>query len=337
MNRFIPILLVLIMVLAFGVTGAPAAATYNTTWTAYVGGLSKDHAVNANAFFPRTLEISVGDTVTWKFLYFHTVTFLSGAPFPPFEIPQGNKMYFNPKAFFPVGGKTYDGTGYRNSGVPPLDPKAPPFSYSLTFTKTGTYEYVCTVHGPLMSARIVVKDKAMGSPAAALTQAKQEQAAAVSAGLAAWARFKPDKMGNTVVVPMMGNYPQGRYTFLRYTPRPLTISRGTTVTWKMADPTEIHTVTFLGGTKQPEDVLVEPQKQGPPKIRFNPKAEFPAGNPKTWTGRGYLNSGVLFTPGPGAPPNAPSAFSLTFTRRGTYQYLCMVHYADGMRGTVIVK
>ncbi len=49
----------------------------------------------------------------------------------------------NPKVFFAAGADAYDGTGFRNSGVPPSDK---PFSYSLTFTKPGRYEYACTIH-----------------------------------------------------------------------------------------------------------------------------------------------------------------------------------------------
>ena len=42
------------------------------------------------------------------------------------------------------GGK-FDGTGFRSSGfVPPGPP--PLLGYSLTFTKAGTYSYVCLIH-----------------------------------------------------------------------------------------------------------------------------------------------------------------------------------------------
>jgi len=80
------------------------------------------------------------------------------------EVKEGDKTYFNPQVFFPVGGNTYDGTSFVTSGVPP-DP-AKPFSYSLTFTKPGRYAYVCTIHGPGMGGTISVGERAR-SPAVA--------------------------------------------------------------------------------------------------------------------------------------------------------------------------
>lgn len=330
------LLVIVALTLSLSLPAIPAQAA-KQTWTAIAGGLSKDGAINLNAFFPHTVEIAVRDTVRWKFEEFHTVTFLSGEQPPPFEVEEGGKRYFNPQVFFPAGGTTYDGTGYRNSGAPPLDPAAiPKFRYSLTFTKAGEYDYICMVHGPLMAGKVVVKEKAKESPSAALARGRKEQAAALKAGQAAFVKSKPVVQGNTAVVSLIGDYPKGGYTFLRFTREPLVVKRGATVTWKMADPTEIHTVTFLSGQKPPEFVLVEPQKQGPPKLRFNPKVEAPTAA-KTYEGKGYGNSGIMFTPGPGAPPNAPSEFSLTFTKAGRYEYVCMVHFAEGMKGTIVVK
>lgn len=328
--------LLVIVALTLSLPAVPAQAA-KQTWTAIAGGLSKDGAVNLNAFFPHTVEIAVGDTVRWKFEEFHTVTFVSGQQPPPFEVEEGGKRYLNPLIFFPAGSASYDGAGYRNSGTPPEDPAAiRKFGYSLTFTKAGEYEYICMVHGPLMAGKVLVKEKATETPSPALARGRKEQAAALKTGQAAFAKSKPVVQGSTVVVPLTGDYPKGGYTLLRFTREPLTVKRGTTVTWKMADPTEIHTVTFLGGQKPPELILVEPQKQGPPRLRFNPKVEAPTAT-KAYEGKGYVNSGIMFTPGPGAPPNAPSEFSLTFNKPGRYEYLCVVHVVEGMKGTVIVK
>lgn len=77
-------------------------------WTVTAGGTTKDFAVVANTFQPRRIEIAGDDTVMWKFKEFHTVTFLSGQPpLNPFA-PQGDKLYVNPKVFFPVGDRKYD-------------------------------------------------------------------------------------------------------------------------------------------------------------------------------------------------------------------------------------
>lgn len=83
-------------------------------------------ATNAN--------VAVGTSVTWTNLTTnepHTVTFgIAGKPFPHLDP-------FGP----PTGGSTYDGSVVTNSGI-----LAPGASYTLTFTKAGTYQYHCLFH-----------------------------------------------------------------------------------------------------------------------------------------------------------------------------------------------
>ncbi|HEY3247597.1 MAG TPA: plastocyanin/azurin family copper-binding protein [bacterium] len=324
------LVLVMTVPLAAFALAAPPSAKAARTWTLLGGGGTPDATVSLNTFYPRRVQIAVGDTITWQVFGFHNVAFTSGAKPPDFEIQQGTKRIANPAVAFPAGGKTYDGTGYANSGVP-QDPSKP-MTYSLTFAKAGTYSYLCIVHGPSMGGEVVVSDTATGDPAKVLAGARQQQAAATKAGQEAWAATKPDQMGNTVNVPMIGSVKDG-YSILRFTRQPLVINRGTTVTWKMADPYEIHTVTFGSGAKPIDYVTPEPQKQGPPLLVINPKILTPT-KAKTYAGTGFVNSGVLFPPG--LPGNLPTSFSLTFTKAGTYQYYCAVHLPF-MVGTVVVR
>lgn len=311
-----------------------AAGGAGRTWTVLVGGGTKDHAIVSNAFHPRAIEVAPGDTVQWNFQGFHTVSFTGGQAPPPLVIQEGGKGYFNPAAFFPAGGKTYDGTGYANSGVPPLDPAAPRLTYSLTFPKPGTHNYVCLIHGPLQGGTVVVKAGAAArSPAAVAQQAKVVQAASVSAGARRFAGLKVQRTGSAVVIPLIGDQRTG-FSALRFTPAPVTVNLGAAVTWKMADPFEIHTVTFLGGGKAPEFVRVLPQTGGPPKLLLNPPAAAPTMR-KSYDGTGYLNSGLLFPPG--APGNPPTSFTVSFLKAGRYEYVCLVHMAEGMKGTIIVR
>jgi plastocyanin len=331
----IALLVTVCAILAPMVPLAPARA--QQAWTVIAGGGTNDSTVVAQAFLPKTIEIATGDTVTWKFREFHTVSFLSGGQAPPLFIQEGGKNYFNPRVFYPVGGGEYDGTGYHNSGTPRPNPSNPRQfimpDYSLTFTKPGSYQYVCIVH-PGMLGTVVVKDNAMGSPASATAQGSKERTAILNAGMAAWAKLKPSRMGRTVTVPMVGNNRTG-YSIMRFTREPLAINRGTTVTWKMADPFEIHTVTFGVRPKPGDELFIEPQQQGPPKWGFRPDVERPVGG-KSYAGRGYVNSGILFTP-PFAPPGAPTSYSLTFTRAGRYEYWCMVHILNNMKGVIVVR
>ncbi|MEO6913099.1 MAG: plastocyanin/azurin family copper-binding protein [Candidatus Baltobacteraceae bacterium] len=95
-----------------------------------------------------SVTIRVGTTLTWKNLSSnepHTVTFpVAGQPLPPLP---GDP--FTP----PIGGSTYDGSHVTNSGV-----MNPGQSYSLTFTKAGTFGYECLFHDAFgMLGTVIVK------------------------------------------------------------------------------------------------------------------------------------------------------------------------------------
>ncbi len=135
-------------------TGAVAVQTIQADgtshWAAKIGLSITD--ADVMRFLPSDISIKTGDTIDWTNVSIapHTVTFTSGAADPallnPLPQPAGPPLLiFNPKVFLPAGGKTYDGTGYANSGFlqqgTPLGTK-----FSLTFTKPGTYTYKCVLH-----------------------------------------------------------------------------------------------------------------------------------------------------------------------------------------------
>jgi len=308
---------------------APTHAAAATRWTVIVGGHTKDNSVYANGFYPRELTIRVGDTVTWKFDGYHNVTFLGGGPKPSFAIKNGSMFYGNPQVFFPAGGSQYDGTGLHNSGTPQGDK---PFSYSLTFTKPARYEYACTIHPGMTGIVNVVQNQVTGSPAAALARGQNEQAASVNSGMKAYENLNPRRSGTRVVVTLTGNR-QDRYSLLRFTRDPLVIPVGTTVTWMVRDPFEIHTVTFTSGKRPPKLIVPEPQAGRPPKLLLNAAALTPT-TVKTYNGTGYVNSGLLSPPG---TSGSPSSFSLTFTKPGRYEYWCIVHADVDQKGIIVVK
>jgi len=184
-----------------------------------------------------------------------------------------------------------------------------------------------------MSGTVIVKDRVSARPAVFADKGRKELAATLRAGQAAFNKLAPQRQGSTVVLPMLGKPAEG-WTHLRFSRQPLVITRGTTVTWKVLDPFEIHTVTFTSGQKPPDFIVVEPQKQGPPKLLV-PAQALNATQTKEYTGQGYVNSGILFPPG--MPGNPPTSFSLTFPQAGRYEYWCVIHAPWGMKGTVIVK
>jgi plastocyanin len=312
------------------VNALPLRAAAATNWTVIVGGHPADNSVYANGFYPRELTVQVGDTVTWQFAGFHNVAFLSGATPPQFAVQNGHKMYGNPKVFFPAGGKTYGGVGFRNSGTPQGDR---PFSYSLTFTKPGRYEYACTIHAGMAGVVNVVRDPVTETPAAALARGRAEQAASLAAAASAYEGLNPERNGSNVTVRLIGNH-KDRYSILRFTRKPLVISVGTTVTWTVHDPFEIHTVTFTNGNKHLQFIIPEPQPNGPPKLELNAAVLTPTKR-TSYDGTGYVNSGLLFPAG--NPAHLPSSLSLTFTRPGRYDHWCLVHKDADQHGIIIVK
>jgi len=318
-----------------GLVALQAPASQARTWTVVAGGLTRDGSVWSNAFHPRGVDITVGDVVEWQFAGFHNVAFAGGGKLPPLVVTQDKSAYLNPQVAFPVGSAEYDGQGYRNSGVPPEDPRvwaSRQHRYRLRFTKPGTYVYTCIVHGPAMSG--VVRVHPQGTPlprdpAGALRQGLEEQRATLQAGQRALARLRPEARGGSVRIAMVGDGQRG-YSLMRFTRTPLVVRRGTTVTWEIRDPFEIHTVTFVGGVVPPF-VVPQPQNGGPPRLLLNPKVVVPTGERVHQPG--YVNSGIL------APLGAPGVhtYSLRFDRPGTYTYWCPIHAALGMKGTIVVR
>ena len=150
--------------------------------------------------------------------------------------------------------------------------------------------------------------------------------------MSAYDGMSPVRSGSNVTLRLVGNHAD-RYSILRFSREPLVISAGTTVTWIVNDPFEIHTVTF-NGDKHLQLIIPEPQPNGPPKLELNATVLTPTVR-KTFDGTGYANSGLLFPAG--NPAHLPSSFSLKFTKPGRYDYWCLVHKDAGQHGIIIVK
>jgi plastocyanin len=308
----------------------PAAAA--NTLTISAGAQSPGRDVQLNMFAPGTTTINVGDTITWRLdsTEFHTVTFLAGQPEPEFVQGGPDGAFLNPQAVVPAGGKSFDGSTYTNSGLMMLTgPGAEPPTYSLTFTKAGTYDYVCIVH-PGMSGKVVVNPAGQSTDTQSAVDARRRDE--INSTLAGDAISTI--MSNAGELPAEGvtaglamGAGDAQVDVQRFFPPRVTIHAGDSLTWinKSEAP---HTVTFLAGQPQPDVVNVMPQPNGPPQFQLNPTMLNPAGDPSAYDGSSYLNSGFT-EPGPNA------TFTVTFTQPGTYDYLCLLH--PGMVGTVVVE
>ena len=123
-----------------------------------------------NEMIPSEIDAKVGEKVTWTVVGPHTISFgnapiepgkyLTKAPdgawhlnaqafapsnFPAAPPPPNGPPPSQPTLLPPINGGTYDGTGYKSTGVlvsfPPVLMQA-----SITFTKAGNYSYVCLIH-----------------------------------------------------------------------------------------------------------------------------------------------------------------------------------------------
>jgi len=314
-------------------TAQPAPAT----WRVSAGAETPDHAIQLQDYFPRTITINAGDTVTWtkNTTLPHTVHFLSGAKSLRVALPQEDgKVLLNPLVWNPQGGQTYDGAGIAASGFLGEEKG---LQYKLTFTKPGTYKYECAIH-PGMSGTVVVLGPGDKVPA---TQTEYDAAAAgqvaqsLDLGKRLLASGTPS-VGKTARGTEYGIFLKGsspaRISLMRFGPRTITIKVGDTVRWETRDLFDPHTVTFAGSDVVPSWEIYVPQSQGPPKAYLNLKAAAPAGG-SIHEGNGFYGSGRL---APLAAPG-PRSYSLTFTKPGTYTYWCAVHVPQGMQGTVVVQ
>ncbi len=347
--RLLPLTLVVVFALMLSMAfvasadGPAPARTYDVK----VGLGDVNKGVEVMAFFPDTVTIHVGDTVRWtqNTNEIHTVTFLAGGAMPDFIVPGAdpsvspimlNPVVGNPAA--PAGGQ-YDGSTYANSGLMGLEPGQVQ-QFSLTFTQEGTFDYVCVIHGAMMSGKVVVVGNGVRAPSprqaikAGKEQMEQQMRLVPGVIRAAKALEKPDTVnpdGTKTHYIEMG-YNDGQIDLVSFFPSKVNVRPGDTVTWEMsAGNVAPHTVTFFNGTPDPGLITVVPQPGGPPLLYLNAAVLFPSQPSSTLTRTGYYNSGFM-EPIPGM------AYSLVIgdIAPGPLPYECQLHDTSGMTGVLNV-
>jgi plastocyanin len=292
-----------------------------------VGGSLNDTAVQADLYFPGTVTIDEGDSITWSDMAgadeSHTVTFGSSGPCVSVA-----------SLGAPVPGASYSGTGCVSSGSiwPAAAPaSAGPKTYTLTFPKAGTYRYFCQFHQPAMTGTVVVQPA--GSPyppgqasyVAANDPALAQLVRNGEAALAAQTVASAAKAEGTTNYTMNAGFGDGKsFSLYRYGASNLSIHAGDSVTWIQNDVADYHTVTFLDNGKDVPFSLPD----GYP----NPAAVSRTRD-KTYVGTGFVSSGLLVQAS--APADART-YTLTFPQPGSYSYVCLIHDDEGMKGTIQV-
>lgn len=105
---------------------------------------------------------------------------------------------------------------------------------------------------------------------------------------------------------------------MRYLPPTIVVRVGDSVVWADTTINEIHGVTFLAG--QPLPLLPDWYMADP------------TGNPTSYDGSTFLNSGPLYAP----DAHRGQSFAVTFTKSGTFSYVDVEDAVLGMEGRVVV-
>ena len=313
-----------------------------------VGSEKVSKGVSIMAYFPHTVKLHVGDSITWQVASheIHTVTFLAGQTLESFIIPAPDGMaspfQINPKAAFatPTNGQ-YDGSTYMNSGIMSTDPGSVQ-TFTLTFTHQGVFDYVCSVHGEVMSGEVevVASNVAVPTPAQVQAQGQAELKAA-------WLKV-PTVLAkaNAQIVPPMRNadgtftrtvtlgYMSGNVMVMQFFPSHMTVFPGDTVIWKLSamNGDAPHTITFYNGAADLSLVMIAFGSTGPVAL-INPAVLFPSqaveqGTPLNNTD--FFNSGMLI-------PGIRESFSLKIGNvSGTLNYQCILHDSSGMTASLFV-
>jgi plastocyanin len=253
-----------------------------------------------------------------------------------------------PKAAQPA----FDGTqSFYNSGW--LNSKQKFTVHISSSTRPGTYRYMCALHREGMTARIVVVPAStpVASPAAqfaagqrVLAGLERKLAPALKAERHGKAPVPVSIPGAPYVLAGSGSPSVNEGGIAEFGPKVVTIPVGGSVTWWLLG---VHTITFNSNKTDDDIRLTAPNGT----VHLNPKAVAPAGGPgeppparggpksgihfklvtsATWNGRGFHNSGIFAN----SNPPLVEGYKLTFTRAGTYDYICTVH--DNMKGTIVV-
>ena len=284
------------------------------TWQVQTGVEASASAIQGLAMYPNSVTIDAQDSITWTYPTHdvHTIALLgAGQTTPPSAAAAGT----------PAGGPTYDGSTFTNSGI-----LSNGKTFTLKFTKPGTYIAYCLIHQPVMKETIVVQPQGAAYPssqqdvtATGTTQSRND----VAAGTASVALFPFAAGGPHLVAGIAPGLatasPMPTSTVLRFldgamlTDTNVTIAAGTSVTWTNESSNEPH------------HIVVPPTGATPP-----PSISTGGGTNgvATYDGSTTADSGIFF---------AGQSYTLTFTKPGVYTYYCILHAGQGMVGTVTVQ
>ncbi|MBI5106051.1 MAG: hypothetical protein HZB46_13910 [Solirubrobacterales bacterium] len=337
---------------------AASQAATKDVFAGFPGAPPKSMPKDANvaAFFPGTVKIAAGDSLRLQPTGCPAVTVSKAGDVPSFlstleatpvagaKDAAGAAFWFNgqptamanPAVFF--GAKSpATFTGKLLSSGFPMGPGAPK-PFVVKFPKAGTYTLACPLFAG-MEGTVTVLRKGAEVPSAKADMARARQA--FKKALARVRKLDKQAAPAGDVIVAGPDAATGEMLY-RFTPAAKTVKVGTPVTLTMSTGTrEIHTFTFASNlkklAKKAEGFLGAPaaKGQGPALDPVQLYRSEPAGTALSYDGAnhgdGFLNTGILDDDA-GSP--FPKSDTVTFTKPGTYKFLCLVH--PDMQGKVTV-
>ena len=152
-----------------------------------------------------------------------------------------------------------DTTTWVNSGVMGREP-GQYRAFDVTFTAEGPYEYVCVVHGMMMSGTVTVVGAGARVPspnkvhAIARHQIARQFAKAPQVLREAQSQVQPPtkNVDGSRTHHVMVGYSKGLIDLMRFFPRHVNVRPGDKVEWTWSPSNRApHTVTFLNGSRSP--------------------------------------------------------------------------------------
>lgn len=317
-------------------TQAVASVAASRTWIIGTGASYNFFSDQDLDFLPTAITIDAGDKIAYQVGSGsggdpHTIAFVpAGSTVPPPSDPNNA----NPSNSTSTAG-VVDGTKFVNSGI-----EFGGQTYTLQFTKAGTYKIYCLFHEPAMVMTVTVNPAGTAYP--------HTQSYYTSVGSTdEWqdffearqsvSKYPFPNFGNTIaagIAPgLAGGFPPPDSTILRFinsnswadvaNAGNKTIKVGTVLTFVNETTNEPHTVTILPAGQEDLPATLAPD---PP---INAVA-YPGVTP--FDGTKLVNSGTLVR-----APGAPFAFAVKFTKAGKFYYACIYHDNSGMDGVITVN
>jgi plastocyanin len=320
--------------LAMAVIAVPQVSVAQVTWNAKVGAEANDQSVQADAFLANELWILEGDSVRWKFVpknEIHTVTLLApGQVRPPFPVgcPPAPPSGVQPS------GSSYSGAACVNSG-----PMAGGVTYTVKFPTPGNFKLVCLVHTDMNGTiHVLPTGAALPHDQAFYDDLARDETAAILADHDDHdgQRDQDDQgtLTNAVTagvgeIVATGGGRQYR-SVVRFLKGTIHVHVGETVEWTNLDPTEPHTVTFGTEPMNPMAIVgATPAADGALQGTITSATDS--------VSSGFLAAAPQDQIGSPQQPPGTTRIRITFTKPGTYNYICALHDVDGMVGQVIVS